>query len=123
MWLAVGGAIGTCSRYALTLAGNAIAGAAWWPWGTFLANTLGSFGLGLIFVWLEDRSLFGADLRIVLGTGLMGGFTTYSTFNLETMRLADSGEWPRAIAYMGGTIVVCLVAGAVGLWVGRHLRG
>lgn len=123
MWLAVGGAIGTCARYALTLAGNAVAGAAWWPWGTFFANSLGSFGLGVVFVWLEGRTLLGADLRFVLGTGVMGGFTTYSTFNLEAIRLADAGQWPRALAYMGGTVIVCLLACLVGLWLGKQLRG
>jgi CrcB protein len=93
------------------------------PWATFAANVLGSLGLGLIFVLAEDRSWFGADLRLFLGTGVMGGFTTYSAFNLESIGLMQNEAWGRAALYMGGTVVVCLVAGALGLIVGRAIRG
>ncbi len=93
------------------------------PWATFTANVLGSLGLGLAFVLAEDRSWFGTDLRLLLGTGVMGGFTTYSTFNLESLGLMQSGAWSRAALYMGGTVLVCLVAGALGVIVGRLIRG
>jgi len=93
------------------------------PWATFAANVIGSLGLGLIFVLAEDRSWFGADLRLLLGTGVMGGFTTYSAFNLESIGLMQNEAWGRAALYMGGTVVVCLVAGALGLIVGRAIRG
>jgi len=93
------------------------------PWATFTANVLGSLGLGLVFVLAEDRSLFGADLRLLLGTGVMGGFTTYSAFNLETIGLMQDAAWGRAGLYMGGTVVVCLIAGALGLIIGRAIRG
>jgi len=93
------------------------------PWGTFAANALGSLGLGLVFVLAEDRSWFGADLRLVLGTGVMGGFTTYSAFNLESIGLMQNEAWGRAALYMGGTVVVCLAAGALGLIIGRAIRG
>ena len=93
------------------------------PWATFTANALGSLGLGLVFVLAEDRSLFGADLRLLLGTGVMGGFTTYSAFNLETIGLMQDAAWGRAALYMGGTVVVCLIAGALGLIIGRAIRG
>lgn len=93
------------------------------PWATFAVNVLGSLGLGLIFVLAEDRSWFGADLRLLLGTGLMGGFTTYSAFNLESLELAAAAAWGRAVLYMGGTVVVCLAAGALGLIVGHAIRG
>jgi CrcB protein len=93
------------------------------PWGTFTANALGSLGLGLVFVLAEDRSWFGADLRLLLGTGVMGGFTTYSAFNLESIGLMQSEAWGRAALYMGGMVVVCLAAGALGLILGRLIRG
>ena len=93
------------------------------PWATFTVNVLGSLGLGLIFVLAEDRSWFGADLRLLLGTGIMGGFTTYSAFNLETLELFDTAAWGRAALYVGGTVVACLVAGAIGLMVGHAIRG
>jgi CrcB protein len=93
------------------------------PWATFTVNVLGSLGLGLAFVLAEDRSWFGADLRLLLGTGVMGGFTTYSAFNLESIGLMQSEAWGRAALYMGGTVVVCLVAGVLGLIIGRAIRG
>lgn len=93
------------------------------PWATLTANVLGSLGLGLVFVLGEDRTWFGADLRLLLGTGVMGGFTTYSAFNLESIGLMQSGAWGRAALYMSATVVVCLVAGAVGVMIGRAVRG
>jgi CrcB protein len=100
-----------------------IAAAHGFPWATFTANALGSLGLGLVFVLAEDRSWFGADLRLLLGTGVMGGFTTYSAFNLESIGLMQNDAWGRAALYMGGTVVVCLVAGALGVIIGRVIRG
>lgn len=93
------------------------------PWATLVANILGSLGLGLSFVLAEDRFWLGTDLRLLLGTGVMGGFTTYSAFNLESIGLMQNGQWGRAVLYMGGTIVACLLAGAVGLIIGRAIRG
>jgi CrcB protein len=77
----------------------------------------------LVFVLAEDRSWFGADLRLLLGTGVLGGFTTYSAFNLESIGLMQNGAWGRAALYMGGTVVVCLVAGALGVIIARAIRG
>lgn len=93
------------------------------PWATLTANLLGSFGLGLVFVLGEGRSWFGADLRVLIGTGVMGGFTTYSAFNLESIGLMQSGAWARASLYVSATLVGCLAAGALGLIVGRAIRG
>ena len=123
IWVAIGGAAGSCLRYWVSLLLGPITAAHGFPWATFTANAMGSLGLGLVFVLAEDRSLFGADLRLLLGTGVMGGFTTYSAFNLETIGLMQSGGWGRAALYMGGTVVVCLIAGALGLIIGRAIRG
>jgi CrcB protein len=123
IWVAIGGAAGSCLRYWVSLLLGPITAAHGFPWATFTANALGSLGLGLVFVLAEDRSLFGADLRLLLGTGVLGGFTTYSAFNLEAIGLMQSGGWGRAVLYMGGTVVVCLIAGALGLIIGRAIRG
>ena len=124
VWVAIGGAAGSCLRYAVSLwVGSAGIGSGALPWATWTANLLGSLGLGLVFVLGEDRELFGADLRLLLGTGVMGGFTTYSAFNLESIGLMQAGAWGRALLYMGGTVVLCLLAGAVGLMLGRAIRG
>ena len=123
VWVAIGGAAGSCLRYWVSLMLGPITAAQSFPWATLTANVVGSLGLGLVFVLGEDRSLFGADLRLLLGTGVMGGFTTYSAFNLESIGLMQSGAWGRAALYMSGTVVVCLVAGALGVIIGRAIRG
>lgn len=123
-WLAVavGGAAGSMLRYALGLLAATVGGPDF-PFGTFAANVLGSFGLGLVFVVGEGHTWLGVDARIALGTGAMGGFTTYSTFNLEMIRYAQEGMVGRALAYGALTLVVCLLAGLAGIAAGRALRG
>ncbi len=123
VWVAIGGAAGSCLRYGLSLLLGAFSVAQGFPAGTFAANVLGSLGLGLLFVLAEDRTWFGSDLRLLLGTGVMGGFTTYSSFNLESIGLMQDGAWGRAALYMGGTITVCFVAGILGVILGRLIRG
>lgn len=123
VWVAIGGAAGSCLRYALSLILGAFSVAEGFPTATFAANVLGSLGLGLVFVLAEDRTWFGTDMRLLLGTGVLGGFTTYSTFNLESLGLMQNGAWGRAALYMGGTVIVCLVAGILGVVLGRAIRG
>lgn len=120
--VALGGAVGTSLRYGLALLGQRWAPEAWFPWGTFAANVLGSFLLGWVFVAAEGRTWADVDLRLVLGTGVMGGFTTYSSYNLELIRMLSEGETMRGGLYLGATIVACLVAGYAGLALGRLLR-
>ena len=116
--------MGTGMRYGLALLAARVEAehAFWPPAGTFAANVIGSFLLGVIFVALEGRQLFAHDARLVIGVGVMGGFTTYSSFNLETLRLIENLEYGRAAAYMALTMLVCLAAGSAGLWVGRFFR-
>jgi fluoride exporter len=122
-WLAValGGALGSMLRYGLSL-GAAATGGPDWPFGTFAANVLGSFGLGVLFVAGEGHTVLGVDSRLLLGTGAMGGFTTYSTFNLELIRYAQEGMVVRAVAYGAATVVVCLGAALAGIALGRAVR-
>ena len=110
-------------RYAVSLLVGPFSADQGFPWATFAANTIGSFALGVIFVLAADRSWLGGDLRLLLGTGVMGGFTTYSTFNLESLSLMEHGAWGRAALYMGATVIACLAAGALGLWLARSVRG
>lgn len=123
VWVAIGGAAGSCLRYWLSLLLGPVIIGHGFPWATLSANVLGSLCLGVVFVLGEGRTWFGADLRLLLGTGVMGGFTTYSAFNLESLGLMQNGAWGRAFVYMSATVVVCLVAGAAGVMLGRALRG
>lgn len=123
VWVAIGGAAGSCLRYWVSLSLGPITVGQGFPWATLVVNVLGSLGLGLVFVLGEDRTLFGADVRLLFGTGVMGGFTTYSAFNLESIGLMQAGALGRAALYMGGTVLICLLAGALGVVLGRVIRG
>ena len=111
----VGGALGTSARAALE---HALARPTGWPWVTFAINVVGSFALGLLLGHLAGR---GADegwrraVRLGCGTGVLGGFTTYSTFVLEVHRLADDGEALVALAYPMLSVVAGVTAAVVGL--------
>ena len=119
-WIAVAGGLGTALRY-----GVGVASARWLggelPYGTLLVNLVGSFALGVVAQALSSTTLVGVEARLLLGVGLLGGFTTYSSFNLETLRLAQAGHLDRALFYAVGTVVGCLLAGLAGLAVGRSL--
>lgn len=88
------------------------------PYGTVFVNALGSFLIGVAFVaLLQDKSL-GKYMPFVM-TGLLGGFTTYSTFSLDTLQLIEDGAFLQAAIYAFGTLALCLVACATGLWLTR----
>jgi CrcB protein len=114
----LGGAAGTGARYLLGL----WAARAWpsgIPWGTLLVNTLGSFLLVLVMGAGARGALLSADARAVLATGVLGGFTTYSTFNHETLRLMMQGSPGLAALYLLATVSGCLAAGVFALWLLR----
>lgn len=120
--ISVGGAVGTACRYGLSLWAGRVLGAAF-PYGTLLANVLGSFLLAVVMQLGSGREVLGTDARLILGVGVMGGFTTYSSFNLEVIKLAEGGMIGRAAGYMAGTMVLCLLSGAVGWYSALAFRG
>jgi CrcB protein len=108
----LGGACGTGARYLL----GAWAVRSWgarFPFGTLAINALGSFLLVLILYLGTQTRLISADTRVILGTGVMGGFTTYSTFNYEALRFLQEGAYGAATLYLVGTVAGCLAAGAI----------
>jgi len=120
--IAAAGGIGSVLRYAVGLAlGNAWGASL--PFGTLAVNAIGSCLLGIVAEALRGQTLAGADLRLVLGVGLLGGFTTYSSFNLELLRMIETGTLGRAAAYFALTVGGCLAAGAVGIAVARLAIG
>lgn len=123
-WLLIGaaGAIGTVLRYALSVACGLWFGAAF-PFGTLAVNVIGSFALGLVAGAFSGASWLGTDLRLVLGVGLLGGFTTYSSFNLELLRMLEQGALAKAALYLLGTWLGALGAGGVGLVLGKLAGG
>jgi CrcB protein len=117
LFVALGGAFGTWLRYAVNVLCAARSGAAF-PYATLTVNLVGSFALALLSQLLGARTVAGVPLALVLGTGVLGGFTTYSSFNLETLRMLQAGEAARAAWYAGLTFVGCLGVGAVGWYIG-----
>ena len=121
-WICLGGAVGTGARYLLSGWLLRVAGAAF-PWGTLTVNILGSFVLGLLMEVSRTTGLPSPTLRLALTTGLLGGFTTYSSFNYETLRLFQEDAWLLGALNLGGTVAACLIAGVLGLFAGRLLTG
>jgi CrcB protein len=91
------------------------------PWGTLTVNIVGSFLLALIVQVSLDSDAFSPAARIALTTGVMGGFTTYSTFNYQTFAYLQSNDWGLAILNVGVTVIACLAAGALGYGAARAL--
>ena len=89
------------------------------PWGTLVVNASGSFVLGLLFAMTTERAILPADIRGPVMIGFIGAYTTFSTYMLESWGLVESGSYGPAIANLGGSIVIGLVAVAAGLAVGR----
>jgi CrcB protein len=122
LWICLGGAAGTGARYLLSGWLLRVAGPAF-PWGTLAVNVLGSFLLGLIMQVAMTTDLLPPALRLALTTGLMGGFTTYSTFNYETLQYFQQNDWLLGFANLAATVVICLAAGGLGVVAGRLLTG
>jgi CrcB protein len=117
-WIAVAGGIGTALRYGVGVAAARSLGGEL-PYGTLLVNVVGSFLLAAVAEALAGTTLLGVQARLLIGVGLLGGFTTYSSFNLETLRLAEVGQLDRAVLYAAATVLGCLLAGFAGVLVGR----
>jgi fluoride exporter len=120
--ICLGGAIGTGARFALLNGVAAILGTTF-PYGTIAVNVIGSFLLGALMYASFATEMIGSTLRLVLATGFLGGFTTYSAFNYETMAFLQNGALGRAATNVGVTVTVCLAAGFAGTVLARRLLG
>jgi CrcB protein len=121
----IGGGLGSVLRY---LAGveaarrfgsfTAVEG---WPWGTLAVNIAGCLAIGLAFRLLPVPAEGSASARLLLMTGVLGGFTTFSAFSLETAQLWMRGDGAGAALYAAASLLCCLAGVALGLWMGKAL--
>lgn len=115
LWVALGGALGSVARYACS--GLAVR---WlsqgFPWGTLFVNVAGSFAIGLLasLATPDGRPWLGSEARAFVIVGVLGGFTTFSSFSLETLTLARNGSAGAAGAYVLVSVLICLAAAWLG---------
>ena len=110
--VALGGGLGAAGRYGVSLAMPAKAGE--WPWATFSINVAGSLLIGVLAGWLA-RNPDGEQWRLFVGVGVLGGFTTFSAYSLETLRMIERGDWAGAALYALGSVAAGLAAVAIGM--------
>jgi CrcB protein len=120
--VALGGALGSVARYGVGALAAQLLGPAF-PWGTLLVNLTGSFLIALVMHLALTGTVISLEMRIFLTTGIMGGFTTYSSFNYETLALLNQRAYWLAGLNIAGTVLGCLVAGVLGLAAGRAVVG
>jgi len=118
--IAAGGAIGALLRYWTSTAVHSRLGMAF-PYGTLVVNVLGSLLMGFLYVWLIDRMAAGPALRAFLLIGVLGAFTTFSTFSLETLNLMEAGHPGKALANVLISVIVCVTAAGLGVLAARQL--
>lgn len=117
----IGGGAGAMLRYLASAAVLRTFGLNW-PWlGTIAVNIAGSLLMGVLAGWLAFRIDGGRDLRLLLGVGLLGGFTTFSAFSLEAVLMIERREWANAAAYSALSVGLCVAALFAGLLLARRV--
>jgi fluoride exporter len=120
LFVAIGGASGSVLRYLLANWIHSL-----WegklPLGTLLVNVSGSFAIGMLYVILVERHYVHPDWRAVLMVGFLGGFTTFSTFSLETITLFEGGHVIHALVYMLGSAILCVAMAGLAIQLTRSM--
>jgi CrcB protein len=118
----VGGALGSALRYHAGKLGLALLGPGW-PWGTLFVNVFGGLVMGVFAGWLSLRGSGGEPMRLFFAVGILGGFTTFSAFSLETVMMIERGAMASALAYILVSVVASVGALALGLGMARAAMG
>lgn len=118
--IAAGGAIGALLRYWTSTAVHNRLGTGF-PYGTLTVNVMGSLLMGFLYIWLIERLAAGSALRAFLLIGILGAFTTFSTFSMETLNLLESGQPGKALANVLVSVTVCIIAAGLGVLAARQI--
>ena len=117
--VAAGGALGAMARYALAI--NLVNAERQFPLPTFLANIIGSFLMGVLFIIIVEKGLLSDEWRHFLMVGMLGAFTTFSTFSIEALGLLEYHSWQSAGIYITASIIAGLSAVFVGMYITEKL--
>jgi fluoride exporter len=118
--IAAGGAVGSVLRFWMSTWVHTFAGRSF-PYGTLTVNVFGCLAMGFLFVLFVDRLSDNAVLRAGILIGMLGGFTTFSSFSIETLNLIEQGAWLKAVANMTGSLILCVAATWFGVILGRQV--
>lgn len=118
--VALGGALGAVSRYWLIGVVSAASNHRF-PWGTLAVNVIGSLLIGMMYVLISERMALSEQWRAVLIVGYLGAFTTFSTFSLDALLLAQEGFLLQALAYIVSSVLICLLCAWLGIALMRAL--
>ncbi len=122
LYVALGGALGASARHLLGIGALKAFGPAY-PYGTMAANVIGGFFMGLLAGWLALKVSGGANLRLFLGVGLLGGFTTFSSFSLDAFLMYEKKAYGALLGYVGGSVILSIGALMMGLILARKIFG
>ena len=120
IFIAMGGAIGALLRYGASLSVYSFMGRGF-PYGTLFVNVTGPLLMGLLSVMMLERFNIGPEWRAAVLVGVLGSFTTFSTFSIETLNLLEQGDVMRAVTNIVLSVLVCLVAVWFGVLIGRQI--
>lgn len=118
--VAIGGALGSVLRFGTSTWIHGLLGRGF-PYGTLVVNVAGCLAMGLLFAWFLERMADAAVWRAGVLVGLLGGFTTFSAFSMETLLLVNDGLYTRATLNVLANVALCLAATWIGVWWGRSL--
>ena len=124
LWVGLGGAVGSIARYWVGLAVARHLGEAF-PWGTFLINVTGSFIIAFFGALTVPQGphTVPPEMRLFVMVGFCGGYTTFSSFSLQTVDLLRGGENLAALGYVVGSAVLCILAAAIGYYMAAAING
>ncbi|WGM31263.1 fluoride efflux transporter CrcB [Brevundimonas sp. NIBR11] len=122
--VALGGALGSMARYGVGLGAARLFPASAWPWGTLTVNVIGGLAMGLLVGWMGLKAGASQDtVRAFAAVGVLGGFTTFSAFSLETALMIERRDYGLASAYILLSLVLAVTALMAGLWLARRAFG